>query len=105
MTAILKNREAALAAIILAMVAAIGAYAPTFVSIDNIIRVLNDTSILAMLALAQMMVILTRGIDLSTASALALAGADLPPRWHSTSRIFPSSHLSAWPFWWASCWG
>ena len=74
MTAILKNREAALAAIILAMVAAIGAYAPTFVSIDNIIRVLNDTSILAMLALAQMMVILTRGIDLSTASALALAG-------------------------------
>lgn len=74
MTAILKNREAALAAIILAMIAAIGAYAPTFVSIDNIIRVLNDTSILAMLALAQMMVILTRGIDLSTASALALAG-------------------------------
>ena len=74
MTAILKNREAALAAIILAMVAAIGAYAPTFVSIDNIIRVLNDTSILAMLALAQMMVILSRGIDLSTASALALAG-------------------------------
>jgi rhamnose transport system permease protein len=74
MSALLKNREAALAAIILAMVAAIGAYAPTFVSIDNIIRVLNDTSILAMLALAQMMVILTRGIDLSTASALALAG-------------------------------
>lgn len=74
MTAILKSREAALAAIILVMVAAIGAYAPTFVSIGNIIRVLNDTSILAMLALAQMMVILTRGIDLSTASALALAG-------------------------------
>jgi rhamnose transport system permease protein len=74
MTALLKHREAALAAIILAMVAAIGAYAPAFISIPNIVRVLNDTSILAMLALAQMMVILTRGIDLSTASALALAG-------------------------------
>ena len=74
MNALLRNREAALAAIILAMIAAIGAYAPAFVSIDNIVRVLNDTSILAMLALAQMMVILTRGIDLSTASALALAG-------------------------------
>lgn len=73
-SALLRNREAALAAIILAMVAAIGAYAPAFVSIANIVRVLNDTSILAMLALAQMMVILTRGIDLSTASALALAG-------------------------------
>lgn len=73
-SALLRNREAALAAIILAMVAAIGAYAPAFVSTANIVRVLNDTSILAMLALAQMMVILTRGIDLSTASALALAG-------------------------------
>ncbi len=36
--------------------------------------VLNDTSILCMLALAQMMVILTRGIDLSVASNLALSG-------------------------------
>lgn len=74
MTAILKHREAALAIIIFVMVAAIGVYAPTFVSIGNIVRVLNDTSILAMLALAQMMVILTRGIDLSAASMLALAG-------------------------------
>ncbi len=74
MTALLKNREAALGLLIALMVAGIGLYAPAFVSLGNIIRVLNDTSILAMLALAQMMVILTRGIDLSTASALALAG-------------------------------
>ena len=74
MTRLLKNREAALALIILALVAGIGIYAPAFVSLANIVRVLNDTSILAMLALAQMMVILTRGIDLSTASTLALAG-------------------------------
>jgi rhamnose transport system permease protein len=70
----LKRRETALAVIIAAMVGGIGSYAPAFVSADNIIRVLNDTSILTMLALAQMMVILTRGIDLSTASTLALAG-------------------------------
>ena len=70
----LKHREAALAVIIIGLVAAIGAYAPAFVSAGNIVRVLNDTSILAMLALAQMMVILTRGIDLSTASNLALSG-------------------------------
>ena len=74
MNYLVRNREAALAVIIVAMVAGIGAYAPAFVSLDNIVRVLNDTSILAMLALAQMMVILTRGIDLSTASALALSG-------------------------------
>ena len=36
--------------------------------------VLNDTSILFMLVLAQMVVILTRGIDLSVAANLALSG-------------------------------
>lgn len=74
MNLFLKRREVALALIIALMVAGIGIYAPAFVSLDNIVRVLNDTSILAMLALAQMMVILTRGIDLSTASNLALSG-------------------------------
>lgn len=70
----LKHREAALGIIITLMIGGIGVYAPAFVSVDNLVRVLNDTSILAMLALAQMMVILTRGIDLSTASSLALSG-------------------------------
>jgi rhamnose transport system permease protein len=70
----LKHREVALGVVVALMVAGIGAYAPAFVSAGNIVRVLNDTAILAMLALAQMMVILTRGIDLSTASNLALSG-------------------------------
>ncbi len=74
MSALLKHRELALAIIIALMIAGIGTYAPAFVSFGNILRVLNDTSILAMLALAQMIVILTRGIDLSTASNLALSG-------------------------------
>jgi rhamnose transport system permease protein len=69
-----RNREAALAIIIALMIAAIGYYAPAFVAPDNIAYVLDDTSILFMMALAQMMVILTRGIDLSTASNLALSG-------------------------------
>jgi rhamnose transport system permease protein len=71
---LLQKREAALAIVIAFMVAAIGYYAPPFISPDNIAYVLDDTSILFMLALAQMMVILTRGIDLSTASTLALSG-------------------------------
>jgi rhamnose transport system permease protein len=74
MNFVLRNRELALAIIIAIMVAGIGTYAPAFVGIENIARVLNDTSILAMLALGQMIVILTRGIDLSTASNLALSG-------------------------------
>jgi rhamnose transport system permease protein len=74
MTLLLKNREIALAVIIAAMVVGIGLYAPAFVTPDNIAYVLDDTSILFMMAIAQMMVILTRGIDLSVASNLALSG-------------------------------
>lgn len=74
MNLLLKNRELALALIIGSMVLGIGLYAPAFVAPDNIAYVLDDTSILFMMALAQMMVILTRGIDLSVASNLALSG-------------------------------
>ena len=74
MKLLLKNREIALAVIIGAMIIGIGLYAPAFVSPDNLAYVLDDTSILFMMAMAQMMVILTRGIDLSVASNLALSG-------------------------------
>jgi rhamnose transport system permease protein len=74
MSALLKHREFALALIIAVLIAGIGIYAPAFVSPDNIAYVLDDTSILFMMVLAQMMVILTRGIDLSVASNLALSG-------------------------------
>jgi rhamnose transport system permease protein len=74
MTKLLKRREIALLLIIAVMVAGISLRAPAFISPDNIAYVLDDTSILFMLVLAQMMVILTRGIDLSAASSLALSG-------------------------------
>ena len=74
MNLLLKNRELALGLIIGVMVIGIGLYAPAFVSPDNLAYVLDDTSILFMMAMAQMMVILTRGIDLSVASNLALSG-------------------------------
>jgi rhamnose transport system permease protein len=74
MNLLLRNRELALALIVGAMIVGIGFYAPAFVSPDNIAYVLDDTSILFMMAMAQMMVILTRGIDLSVASNLALSG-------------------------------
>ena len=70
----LKNRELALAIIVAIMIAGICVYTPVFATLENVASVLNDTSILCMLALAQMMVIITRGIDLSVASNLALSG-------------------------------
>jgi rhamnose transport system permease protein len=67
-------REAALAAIILALVLGIGIRAPVFLSLESLSGVLTDTAILVMMALAQMPVILIRGIDLSVAANLALTG-------------------------------
>lgn len=70
----LKLREVQLAAILIVLVALIGARAPVFVSAKSIDSLLTDTSILVMMALAQMLVILTRGVDLSVAANLALSG-------------------------------
>ena len=66
MNFLLKHRELALSLIIALMVTGISIYAPAFASFGNATSVLNDTSILCMLALGQMMVIITRGIDLKT---------------------------------------
>ncbi len=74
MKALAKHRELILAAIVLVMVVGISLYAPAFGTRDSLIGTLNDTAFLFMMALAQMMVILTRGIDLSVAANLALTG-------------------------------
>jgi rhamnose transport system permease protein len=74
MTAFLKNRELVLALILIVGVAAIGTYQPVFVEWENVSDLLTETSVLCMMALAQMAVILTRGIDLSVAANLALSG-------------------------------
>lgn len=71
---LLKHREALLAGVIVLMVAAIGSRVPSFVSPNNLVEIFNDTAILIILALGQMMVLLTKGIDLSMAANLALTG-------------------------------
>jgi rhamnose transport system permease protein len=70
----LRNREAALAGIVIALIVAVGLRAPVFLGIDSLYGMMVDTSFLFMLVLAQMAIILTRGIDLSVASNLALTG-------------------------------
>ncbi|SDR52299.1 rhamnose ABC transporter membrane protein [Rhizobiales bacterium GAS113] len=74
MKAFLAYRELVLGCIVAAMVIGISVYAPAFGQRDSLIGVLNDTSFLFMMAVAQMIVILTRGIDLSVAANLALTG-------------------------------
>lgn len=69
-----RSRELWLAVIIIAMIAATNIRSPGFASPDNLAGIFNDTAILMILALGQMAVILTRSIDLSMASNLALTG-------------------------------
>ncbi len=68
------RREWLLLAIIVAIALAVGARAPVFLSWRNGLDIANDSAILAILVMGQMLVLLTRGIDLSVASNLALTG-------------------------------
>jgi rhamnose transport system permease protein len=58
----------------LALAALVGSVFPQFATLDSFKSLIDDTSILILLALAQMPVILTRSIDLSAAANLALTG-------------------------------
>ena len=52
---------------------AIWSVAPVFLSTGNLGNVLAQTAVIALLAIGQLLVILTRGIDLSVGSSMALA--------------------------------
>ncbi|MEO3692182.1 ABC transporter permease [Roseateles paludis] len=70
----LTGREPLLALTIVALILAVGLRAPVFLSGGSLAGLVTDSALLTMLALTQMLVIVTRGIDLSAASNLALSG-------------------------------
>ncbi|MBP1849522.1 ABC transporter permease [Rhizobium halophytocola] len=74
MKALLRTREFWLGMIVLGMIVGTAIRAPGFASPGHLADIFNDTAILMILALGQMAVILTRSIDLSMASNLALTG-------------------------------
>ncbi|MGH6925832.1 MAG: ABC transporter permease [Propylenella sp.] len=69
-----RNRDIVLALVIVALIALFTLIRPTYATPANLRVIFNDTSILIILALGQMIVILSRCIDLSVASNLALTG-------------------------------
>ncbi len=71
---LLKSREALLAAVIIVLTVGIAFRFPAFVVPANLVSVFNDTTPLIILAIGQMIVILTKCIDLSVAANLALTG-------------------------------
>jgi len=69
-----QRRDISLALLTLLLVAAVSFEFPGFAAPRNLASVFDDTAILIMLALGQMLVILVRGVDLSVAANLALCG-------------------------------
>jgi len=65
-------REAGIGIFILILVVAVTLRAPSFLTFKNFNEILLNIAILAIVALAQTMVILTKGIDLSVSSTIGL---------------------------------
>ncbi len=71
---LISTRETLLMAAIVLLLVLISSRFPAFIGPSNLARVFNDTSPLILLAIGQMIVILTKCIDLSVAANLALTG-------------------------------
>jgi rhamnose transport system permease protein len=74
MRSLLRRRETALAIIVAVLLCGIALRAPVFLSAGSLDTLVTDGAILAIMALAQMLALLTRGIDLSVAASMALTG-------------------------------
>ena len=60
-------------AVLFALLAAVGAFQPSFLSLDNLAMLAGEASVILLFATAQTLVILLGGIDLSMAALAALA--------------------------------
>jgi rhamnose transport system permease protein len=79
----LKSRETTLIVILAVLLLAVSLRAPGFLRMENIADILDDTSILVIMAIAQLMVIATGGADLSVASGIAFTGMSVAMlNWH-----------------------
>jgi rhamnose transport system permease protein len=67
-------RELGLAVFIVVLAVAIQARNPVFLSAMNLTAILTNTAILAVLAVGMMLVLVTRGIDLSVGAVIAFSG-------------------------------
>src|ERR1700730_7321237 len=69
-----KGRESALFLALILLMTVIGIAAPNFLGTGNLYLVSRQISFVAIVALGELFVILTGGIDLSVGSVMALAG-------------------------------
>jgi rhamnose transport system permease protein len=68
------NRELILLALLVISFIGVGINAPSFLEVKSLDAIWHDSALLIVLALGQMLVIMSRGIDLSVAANIALSG-------------------------------
>ena len=74
-TSMLQHRESALVVLLLVPIAIFSVLRPTtFFTLDNMINIMKQTSIVVIVAIAQTWILVTGGIDLSIGYSLGLAG-------------------------------
>ncbi len=71
---LIRSREGQLVIFTAVFFLAVGIVSPTFLSFQTVDSILTDSAILMIMASVQMMIILTRGIDLTLAANIALSG-------------------------------
>lgn len=71
--ALVRFRELGIVAFILVLAVLVSLRAPAFLSVENFRDILLNIAILVIVALGQMLVIITRGIDLSVGSVIGLS--------------------------------
>ncbi len=77
MIRVLKNREAVVIALLVALVLAIGFLSPNFLKPATLINVANSSLVLMLIAIGEMFVLLTRGIDVSVGAITGLSAVIL----------------------------
>jgi len=77
MIRILKHREAVVIALLVALVLVIGFFSPNFLQPAALINVFNSSLVLMLIAIGEMFVILTRGIDVSVGAITGISAVIL----------------------------
>jgi rhamnose transport system permease protein len=74
MPRLLGRREAVLAVLVAALFGIVTLRAPVFASAESLQTLFDDGAILTIMALGQMLALITRGVDLSVGASMALSG-------------------------------
>lgn len=90
-----KYREALLVLIIAGLVVIVGIRNPAFLTAGNLMDIVNDTAILAVLAAGMMCVLLIGSIDISVAANLALSGMAVGLVMRNSLSVIPATETTA----------